>query len=196
MTTAKSKNHPWVFPEISNAYETQLANLSSDAHRLKQFTLGSYPLEITPMMMAEMYGRLFSLHPDFYACITKNDNKQIEDWTAPNMFDFYKKQLYKGMNMCVTSGTASGTLSGVNCKDGKYYLYAKTGTLLGDKSTKDDKMLAVIITNKDLLQAESPNDYKFYVVYFRFVQTGDMYNVSKIINKIIDSKSFNDYMNS
>lgn len=196
ITTAKSKNHPWVFPETSNAYETQLANLSSDAHRLKQFTLGSFPLEITPMMMAEMYGRLFSLHPDFYACITKNDNKQIEDWMAPNMFGFYKKQLYKGMNMCVTSGTASGTLSGVNCKDGKYYLYAKTGTLLGENSTKEDRMLAVIITNMDLSKAESPNDYKFYVVYFRFVQTGDMYNVSKIINKIIDSKSFNDYMNS
>ena len=55
-------------------------------------------------------------------------------------------------------------------------------------------MLAVIITNRDLSKVENPNDYKFYVVYFRFKQTGKIYNVSKVINEIIKSKSFIDYM--
>ena len=55
-------------------------------------------------------------------------------------------------------------------------------------------MLAVIITNQDLSKVISPKDYKFYVVYFRFKQTGKMYNVSKVINEIIKSKSFIDYM--
>ncbi len=197
--SAKVANHPWVFPASSNAYLQQMRDLPSEALRLKQYTLGSSPLRITPLMMAEMYGRLYSLHPDFYACITKNKNVQKEIWDVPNgkrqdeMFDFYKKNLFRGMANCVSIGTASKHLSGVDKKD-KYFLYAKTGTLTLGDNIKDDRMLAVIITNRDLSQVTDPKDYKFYVVYFRFKQTGEMYNVSKVINQIIGSKSFSTYM--
>ena len=176
-----------------------MRDLESEAVRLKQYTLGSSPLQITPLMMAEMYGRLYSLHPDFYACITRNGNVQSEKWDVPNgknaddMFDFYKKNLFRGMANCVTIGTASKHLAGVD-KKGKYFLYAKTGTLKLNENIKNDRMLAVIITNRDLSQVTNPKDYKFYVVYFRFKQTGEMYNVSKIINQIIESKSFSTYM--
>lgn len=199
LPTANADNHPWVFPAASNAYLQQMRDLPSEASRLKQYTLGSSPLRITPLMMAEMYGRLYSLHPDFYACITKNNYVQKEKWDVPDgktpldMFAFYQNNLYKGMANCASIGTASAALSGVN-KKGKYYLYAKTGTLTLGENIKDDRMLAVIITNKDLSQVSSPKDYKFYVVYFRFKQTGDMFNISKIINQIIDSKSFTTYM--
>ena len=199
MRSAKAANHPWVFPASSNAYLQQMRDLPSEALRLKQYTLGSSPLRITPLMMAEMYGRLYSLHPDFYACITKNENVPTEKWDVPkgkneqDMFDFYKENLYQGMANCVTIGTASKHLSNVD-KKGKYFLYAKTGTLTLSENIKDDRMLAVIITNRDLSQVTSPKDYKFYVVYFSFKQTGDMYNVSKIINQIIESKSFSTYM--
>ena len=197
--SAKVANHPWVFPASSNAYLQQMRDLPSEALRLKQYTLGSSPLRITPLMMAEMYGRLYSLHPDFYACITRNGNVQSEKWDVPNgknaddMFDFYKKNLFRGMANCVTIGTASKDLAGVD-KKGKYFLYAKTGTLTLGENIKDDRMLAVIITNRDLSQVTNPKDYKFYVVYFRYKQTGEMYNVSKIINQIIESKSFSTYM--
>ncbi len=199
LRSAKVANHPWVFPASSNAYLQQMRDLPSEALRLKQYTLGSSPLRITPLMMAEMYGRLYSLHPDFYACITRNGNVQSEKWDVPNgkntddMFDFYKKNLFRGMANCVTIGTASKHLAGVD-KKGKYFLYAKTGTLTLGENIKDDRMLAVIITNRDLSQVTNPNDYKFYVVYFRYKQTGEMYNVSKIINQIIESKSFSTYM--
>lgn len=199
LRSAKVANHPWVFPASSNAYLQQMRDLPSEALRLKQYTLGSSPLRITPLMMAEMYGRLYSLHPDFYACITRNGNVQSEKWDVPNgkntddMFDFYKKNLFRGMANCVTIGTASKHLAGVD-KKGKYFLYAKTGTLTLGENIKDDRMLAVIITNRDLSQVTNPKDYKFYVVYFRYKQTGEMYNVSKIINQIIESKSFSTYM--
>lgn len=200
LLSAKVANHPWVFPASSNAYLQQMRDLPSEALRLKQYTLGSSPLRITPLMMAEMYGRLYSLRPDFYACITRNSNVQSEKWDVPNgkntddMFEFYKKNLFRGMANCVTIGTASKYLSGVY-KKGKYFLYAKTGTLTLGENIKDDRMLAVIITNRDLSQVTNPKDYKFYVVYFRYKQTGEMYNVSKIINQIIESKSFSTYMN-
>jgi len=199
LRSAKVANHPWVFPASSNAYLQQMRDLPSEALRLKQYTLGSSPLRITPLMMAEMYGRLYSLHPDFYACITKNENVQKEEWDVPNgkkpedMFDFYKKNLFQGMANCVSIGTASKYLSGVD-KKGKYFLYAKTGTLTLGENIKDDRMLAVIITNRDLSLVTDPKDYKFYVIYFRFKQTGELYNVSKVINQIIGSKSFSTYM--
>ena len=201
LRNVKAANHPWVFPAASNAYFQQMRDLPSEALRLKQYTLGSSPLCITPLMMAEMYGRLYSMHPDYYACITKNTNEHKEKWDVPEamnqqtMFDFYKNNLFRGMANCVSKGTASDILSSVD-KKGKYYLYAKTGTLKLSKKMKNDRMLAVIITNQDISQVSSPKDYKFYVVYFRFKQTGSMYNVSKIINQIIESKSFSTYMNT
>lgn len=199
LRSAKVANHPWVFPASSNAYLQQMSDLPTEALRLKQYTLGASPLRITPLMMAEMYGRLYSLHPDFYACITKNKNEQNDEWDVNNgknqqvMFDFYKENLFKGMANCVTIGTAKDQLKDVK-KNNKYFLYAKTGTLTLGENIKDDRMLAVIITNRDLSKVTSPIDYKFYVVYFRFKQTGKMYNVSKVINEIIRSKSFIDYM--
>lgn len=97
------------------------------------------------------------------------------------------------MNHCTTIRGTASLLQRVNRKG--YYLYAKTGTLAGDGSNRDDKMLAVIITNKDVTQVQSPNDYKFFVVYFRFKQVHDMpREVVNIMDKIIQSKSFKDYM--
>lgn len=142
--------------------------------------------------MAEMYGRLFSMHPDYHANVLENNTPFNSKWSDPNLFSFYKSNLFVPMNHCSTFGTAS-VLQRV--KHDGYYLYAKTGTLLGDGSNRDDKMLAVIITNKDVSQAQSPDDYKFFVVYFRFKQAHDMPGeVVNIMNKIIQSRSFQDYM--
>ena len=110
------------------------------------------------------------------------------------MFQFYQQNLFKGMYHCTTIGTAAKHLNGVNRNNGSYYLYAKTGTLTLSNKIKDDRMLAVIITNQDVLTATSPESFRFYVVYFRFKQTGDMYSISKILNQIIASKSFTTYM--
>lgn len=184
-------NYPWLFPQLSSVYTTESRGLSEE-QRLRQYTLGASPLKVTPIMMAEMYGRLFSMHPDYHAYVTENNKPFTKQWNDPSMFSFYKQNLFSPMNHCSTYGTAS-VLNHVNHSG--YYLYAKTGTLLGDGSNRDDKMLAVIITNQDVAQVQSPDDYKFFVVYFRFKQAHDMPGeVVSILNKIIQSKSFQDYM--
>lgn len=187
----KISNYPWLFPQISSVYTTESRGLSEE-QRLRQYTLGASPLKVTPIMMAEMYGRLFSMHPDYHANVIENTNSFTGNWSDPNLFSFYKAYLFAPMNHCTTKGTAN-VLQRV--QHNGYYLYAKTGTLLGDGSNRDDKMLAVIITNKDVVQAQSSDDYKFFVVYFRFKQAHDMPGeVVNIMNKIIQSKSFQDYM--
>ena len=172
-------------------YTTESRGLS-EAQRLRQYTLGASPLKVTPIMMAEMYGRLFSMHPDYHANVIENTTPFTDQWSDSSLFSFYKKNIFGPMNHCTTIGTAS-ILKHVRQRG--YCLYAKTGTLLGDGSNRDDKMLAVIITNKDVTQANSPDDYKFFVVYFRFKQAHIIpAEVVNIMNEIIQSKSFQEYM--
>lgn len=187
----KVSNYPWLFPQLSSVYTTESRGLTEE-QRLRQYTLGASPLKVTPIMMAEMYGRLFSMHPDYHANVIENTKPFSCQWNDPSMFSFYKQNLFGPMNHCSTIGTAN-ILKHVNHTG--YYLYAKTGTLLGEGSNRDDKMLAVIITNKDVTQVQSPDNYKFFVIYFRFKQAHDMPGeVINIMDKIIQSKSFQDYM--
>lgn len=187
----KVSNYPWLFPQMSSVFTTETRELSEE-QRLRQYALGASPIKVTPIMMAEMYGRLFSMHPDYHAYVTENLKPFTSPWNDHSMFSFYKQNLFRAMNKCTTIGTAT-ILKQVNHSG--YCLYAKTGTLLGDGSKRDDKMLAVIITNKDVTQVQSPDDYKFYVVYLRFKQAHDFPSeVVSILNKIIQSKSFQDYM--
>lgn len=200
-----SKNilYPWLFPERSTAYMGEFEKLNNESLRLKQYTLGAYPLEITPLHMAEMYGCLYSLHPDYHACITVSPSipsaewNTCKEWEQDDIFSFYKSNIYKGLKNCANKGTASSTLEPVETQ-GKYFLYAKTGTLKRGERYDNDKMLAVIITNKEVCtdnSVQSSSDFRFFVVYFMYHEAGKMPSeTAHIINDIINSKSFKDYM--
>ena len=102
------------------------------------------------------------------------------------------------MEKCVQIGTAKYLTKDII----GYHLYAKTGTLSLRDGVNDDRMLAVIISNQNLIDNEiikSSDDYKYMVVYFRFKQLdpelGHFWNtVNEIIKEIINSNSFNNYM--
>lgn len=194
--------YPWLFPETSSAYIGEFEGLNDESLRLKQYTLGAYPLDITPMQMAEMYGRLFSLHPDYHGIITKSNfvpkAKWNGIWKQRDTLSFYKNNVYRGLRNCVLKGTAKNVFYD---KEGKiklplkYYYYAKTGTL--KLSNINDKMLAVVIANRDLCSddVKRSSDYKFYVVYFRYKESGGMPSeTTQFLNMIVNSKSFKDYM--
>lgn len=200
--TNLASSFSWVFPQSSTIYDYEMRSPKmTPAERLRQYTLGAPPIKVTPIKMAEMYGKLFSLHRDYHATIMPHYTPYKEWWLnsdgveSKDMWEFYRDNLYAGMALCTKSGTAAGTLK----NRGKgYFLYAKTGTLNISSSdkTNDDKMLAVIICNKDILSegVTSSDDYKFFVVYFRYKQTGMMPKAGNIIDAIINSKSFNHYM--
>lgn len=200
-----SNNFPWVFPQASTIYDYEMRNSElTPAERLRQYTLGASPVKVTPVKMAEMYGKLYSLHPDFHATVIPHREKFIEPWldrngdATNNYFSFYRENLFNGMASCVQKGTAD-YLGKV--RNG-YYLYAKTGTLSLREGVSDDRMLAVIICNKDIIndgRVESPDDYKFMVVYFRFKQcemevVKYQNTIKSILNEIMHSNSFKNYM--
>ena len=162
--------------------------------------------------MAEMYGRLYALHPDFHASVIPNETPFTEPWldrngTASSTFvNLYRQNVYRGMQKCVQEGTAK-YLTQIK----GYYLYAKTGTLNLGANSNDDRMLAVIISNRDLTTSEQErtlaDDHKFMVVYFRFKQLDPephikdqrqktfWRTVNAVMNRIVDSSSFKIYMN-
>lgn len=208
-----STHFPWVFPQESTIFDYELRNPSmSPAERLRQYTLGASPVKVTPMKMAEMYGRLYALHPDFHATVIPNDTPFTEPWldrngaTTDSFVDLYRQNIYRGMQKCVQEGTAKY----LNQIKG-YYLYAKTGTLSLSANSNDDRMLAVIISNRDLTtgsqEVAAADDYKFMVVYFRFKQLDPeaqikdqkkktfWRTVNAVMSRIVDSSSFKIYMN-
>ena len=200
-----SNRFPWAFPQASSIYDYEMKEPEmTPAERLRQYTLGAFPVKVTPIKMAEMYGQLYSMHPDFHASVTPHESSFTEPWLDRNglaskdFIDFYRDNLFRGMAACATIGTAS--FLGETIKG--YHLYAKTGTLSLRAGVNDDRMLAVIISNKNLIDdkdIKSSDDYKFMVVYFRFKQldpesTLFPTTVKTTINEIVNSASFNSYM--
>lgn len=193
----------WVFPQESTVYDYEMRDsVMTPAERLRQYTLGADPVKVTPLKMAEMYGKLYSLHPDFHATVVPRESGFTEPWldrngNASEFLDFYRNNLFRGMANCVQTGTARNLT-----KENKgYHFYAKTGTLSLGKGYNDDRMLAIIISNKDLLDSKvtSLDDYKYMVVYFRFKQldpnsSSFFKTVNSVIKSIINSTSFNIYM--
>ncbi len=194
---ANDFNFSWVLPQSSFVYQYELKKLGF-TERLRQYALGADPVKLTPMKMAELYGKLFSMHPDYHATVTPNKVPFTGEWmdrvgkdSGKEMLAFYQNSIYKGMSDCVKKGTASGVLAGCNSQ---YHLYAKTGTLLAANAQLDDRMIAVVISKEDYC-TEHPDKNRFFVVYLRFKQTHVLYNVPEIINAVINSISFNNYMN-
>ena len=193
---------PWVYPNNSSVMDYELNNeFPSPASQLKQYTLGSYPLHITPLKMAEMYGKLFSLHPDYRASVTPNTKPFVEQWKDQdgahndNIWSFYKENLFPGMAECVRTGTARNYLKPLSDTT-PYFYYAKTGTLTLKKGQPDDRMLAVVITDKEIKDEIQPSDFHFYVLYFYYKRSGEMPQVEQIVRQVINSKSFVNYMKS
>lgn len=208
-----STHFSWVFPQESSIFDYELRNPSmTPAERLRQYALGASPVKVTPMKMAEMYGRLYALHPDFHASVIPNETPFTEPWLDRNgtvsstFVNLYRQNVYRGMQKCVQEGTAK-YLTQIK----GYYLYAKTGTLSLGANSNDDRMLAVIISNRDLTTSEQErtlaDDHKFMVVYFRFKQLDPephikdqrqktfWRTVNAVMNRIVDSSSFKIYMN-
>lgn len=166
--------------------------------------------EVTPLKMAEMFGRLTSLNQNYTLTLSAEKVKEDDIQTYKSYSKGYKEarplQL-EGMNRVISSeGTAHKMTAVLQVEQeadkavryGKYYLYAKTGTINSDsKSHTDRHRLGVVIANQDL--SKTPIDkldkVKFYVVYFTFNRTGQFRTYATILKEIMESETFKRYMN-
>lgn len=204
------KKWVWSFPEESY-FRNQLRNdnnLKTNFEKaIRNTTLGGEPYQVTPLSILEMYGKLISQNSKFSLKIdgtsTSNYDWSIDTdtWDKKNAFNtFLSDFVFKGMKECVTIGTAKKWLSNVDKK--KYYLYAKTGTSGNKKDYSSSRRLIVLIT-KYKIDSSNIDNNKFYSIYFTFNKIYNKDNnketwyypyTQTIINSILNSESFNNYM--
>lgn len=188
----------FAFPEksyINNKARIGQGGLSFEIVRegIKMTALGKNSVWlVSPLKMAEMYGKLISFNSNYRLTIDPKINKLeyssiSTDGNNANAYLKMRNKLFiKGIHEVFTSseGTAYAVYNEIENKtklfeEGKYYIYGKTGTINGttmthslegvrEKRNVEDHLLAVIITNKKLTELKDIKEYekiKFYVIY-------------------------------
>lgn len=177
---------------------------------------------VTPVMMAQMYARLLPGQAKVRLSIDPNSPAPpLANLDAENNPKHREVMnvIYRGMNAVFTSGTASGvynrlkasgylaanpkTESPSHFPNKHYWIYGKTGTIgrktKGEKRD-NDRLLAVIITNRDLTTVDITKaedyDLRYYVIFMDFFNTPDSYSAlqTEIIKQVMDSQEFKEYM--
>lgn len=165
--------------------------------------------EVTPLKMAEMFGRLASLDQNYTLTLSADKAKKHEARMCNSCSKGYMEARplqMEGMNRVISSkGTAQRMVASLQLEQksdssircGKYYLYAKTGTINSDiRNHADRHRLGVIITDKNLsvTPVDKLDKVKFYVVYFTFDKTGQFGLYATILKEIMESDTFKRYM--
>ena len=180
-----------------------------------QLFLGAYPLEVSPLQMAEITMRLATLNKsdnittldDSKATAPEYEFFETNEWSSDEeFFGFYKNHVLKQLRNSI-QGTVKD-LSGFSKELASqgYYFYAKTGTLNDDREDahKDDRMkhLLVIIADRPLEEIANINELhkaKTYSIYLSFIGIGkNQFSVKQfepILKAIVESESFVEYMN-
>ena len=172
---------------------------------------------VTPLKMAEMYGKMMSFNKNYRLTIDPNLQKLPyqafnTDGSEKDYLKMRNEQFIPGMKEVFSSpsGTAYSVYTTIKTNLGnKYHIYGKTGTINGKVTTdsgvlreEEDHLLAVVITNKAIETLDTPKDYqdlKFYVIYiadFDYHHDGFKWQETDatIINTVLESNEFKEYM--
>lgn len=212
----KAKYSYYSYPESSEYFQINRKSTHEGGHirGIVQSTLGGYPIKVTPLKMAEMYGRLFAFDRSFKATLDPYPKRQqdniIQDdaWGDNNYFSFVQGNIYSSLEKVIKEGTGrnlnryiKNQQKGYNRKRYNFYYYAKTGTIssVDEKSRQQDKLLMVTISNKNLskIEASDLEDVKFYTIYFSAYKFNapDWELIKELLAAIEESKSFKKHFN-
>ena len=170
---------------------------------------------VSPVKMAEMYGRLISLNQNYSLTLDPSVQSQYEQFpldstwgnTEEDAFDNYRDtrtDFIHGLSKVFSlsdRGTARGVynntqnlselgvyLDTTNEQESHpFYIYGKTGTINGtwDHIDRTDHLLAVIITDTKVSTAETLSDMKFYVIYFADYSTESFESIDAAIVRTV-----------
>ncbi len=134
---------------------------------------GSSQVLVPPIKMLEAYGRMITQN--------RNYNLTMNPYAdAPGFASFYvdslipynnylsiiRESVFAGMREALYRGTAA-RLGGLLKNDNRYFYYAKTGTTGDDKVKAKSKLMAVIISLKDVTDPDfNFRQNKFFTIYF------------------------------
>lgn len=212
----------FAYPSASSFLNYMRVGNRAEEHEIvnygvRQTAIGARSVwEVSPLKMAEMYGRMISLNKGYTLTIHKREPKEVgkEEFVLNNPYmDTYienRKMFIQGLSNVFTIGTAKKVMDNINSslREGLFF-YAKTGTIDNgkdrDKGRVTDHLLAVVITNKDVKTVEDWDDLKtirFVVIYL--ADLGYQYNGdnnwdwetldASIITEVLKSEEFKNYM--
>lgn len=207
----------WSQPNDSYLYAVD--RNTSLANAISQISMGGYPIQVTPIKMAEMAGRLFGMNAGLQPSVLKNRNINQKPFSYGNwvsedtLASFYMHHVFSALHDVPIEGTITQLkdLSAALSNKG-LHLYAKTGTISGGQESSDknrDKNLLLIISRdpvheKRFSSAKSLRNNKFVVLYFNFRKDNDtggwnkeaLSAVKSIIHEVVSSHSFNQLIHS
>lgn len=201
----------FAFPSISYLPEKQRITKNGAQNAIRNTTLGGSPFHVTPIKMAEMYGRLFSQNRKYKLTLNPDYEQEYEPFIRPKEYasggiyeDILNNYLFKGMSKVpIKEGTASALDQVVSqIKEKGYCVYAKTGTIRAEGADNDSQFLAVIITKGPMHGIDKKTfmkrimEHKFYVLYYQTVNNYHDYSaIGKSLMTVVNSSEFNHYMN-
>lgn len=178
---------------------------------------------VSPVKMAEMYGRILSLNQNYTLSLDPSHTLKYSSFPldsswgdSENAFLQYsknRKSFIHGLSNVYSErkrGTAYGVYKNAGLKSlgvyldtegdneiHEYYIYGKTGTINGvwDGKDRTDHLLAAIITDTKVSNAEDLSGMKYYVVYFADYGTSAFSVIdANVLKKVIQSDDFKIYM--
>ncbi len=207
----------WTYPQACAIGVADMGK-ASKMDSFNQLLLGANPLEMTPLAMCEAVMRLATLNSAENLTTLSDTVTEVRDvkpftyddnWEGEDRyFNFYKTEVLSQLKKVPTSGTAADLRSSIR---GNYHIYAKTGTLDVERNAGERmKHLIVIIAKRPLEEATSVAELrkiKYYALYLSYMNIKlDIWNdanavneqknqrFASLINKVIESETFKDYM--
>lgn len=203
------RNSGFILPEYS-LFDQQGANVDRRipydvfASCFRGHVKGSSQVMIPPVKMTEAFGKMisqnrnYSLTLDPYATAATFSPFAVDNTIVYNNYlSLLRDGVFTGLKQVLNTGTAA-RLGSLLPKDSKYFYYAKTGTT-GDNETKTkSKLLAIVISEKDITDPGfNFRNNKFYTVYFTLQNGPAKQNEefqAEVIRHIENSKAFISYM--
>jgi hypothetical protein len=134
---------------------------------------GSSQVLIPPTKMLEAYGRMITQNRNYN--LTLNPYAKAPDFASfyvdsviryNNFLSIIRESVFTGMREALYRGTAA-RLGSLVKNDNQYFYYAKTGTTGDDRVKTKSKLMAVIISSKDVTDPDfNFRQNKFYTIYF------------------------------
>jgi hypothetical protein len=165
---------------------------------------GSSQVMVAPAKMLEAFGKLVSQSRNYtltlnpYATPSVFSPFDVDNTISYNSYlSIIRENVFKGMKEALYAGTAARL--GAMLKDGApWYYYAKTGTTGDDEVKTKSKLLAVIISSKDVTNPDfNFRNNSFYTIYFTSQNGPAKQNEefqAEVIRYLQQTPVFNKYM--
>lgn len=196
----------YVFPEFSYLDLRMRNDLYSGTYLenmvRKTATGQKFVWHVTPAKMAQMFGSLASMNRLYRLTLDPERTPEYERFSTWDNESRYVSQIQTRILQGMSDIFNYGTLRSMKLPSG-YHYYAKTGTIDGQKrvgkklvKTKS-LLLGIVISDRDLRQYDA-KDARMFVMYIEknafYSLAGD--DRAQLIETVVNSKVFKDYMNS